>query len=192
MSYEERIMNIIRSNNGHTNNAYIKEQEIPTIYLTRLVNKGLLSRIERGIYVLPYILEDEFYINYLKYSNIVYSRKTALYLNNLSNKSIHTLDANVPKNYSNPYVTSLNIFRVNENIYKTGITKVKTPYGNEVKTYDKDRCICDLFLFAIYDNEEIRYTINEYRKERIDYEKLYCYANELKVLEKVKNIFEVI
>lgn len=192
MSYEDKIMNIVRGNNGHTNNAHIKEQGIPTVYLTRLVDKGLLSRVERGIYILPNILEDEFYINYLKYSNIVYSRKAALYLNNLANKSLRALDVNVPKNYSNPNVTSVKIFRVNDKTYKIGITKVKTPYGNEVKTYDKERCICDLFLLDIYDNEEIKYAIREYRKERVDYEKLYNYAQELKVLEKVRNVFEVI
>lgn len=192
MNYEEKILDIVRNNNGHTNSGQIKEKGIPTIYLTRLVNKGRLLRVERGIYVLPNIIEDEFYINSLKYNNIVYSRKTALYLNNLSNKSIRSIDANVPINYSNANIKTVKIYRVNSIIYQTGITKVVTPYGNEVKTYDKERCICDLFALDIYDDEEIRFAINEYRKERIDYEKLYSYAAILKVLEKVKGIFEIL
>lgn len=185
-------MHIIKNNNGLINSAYIKEQGIPTIYLTRLVNKGLLSKVERGIYVLPSIFEDEFYIGHLKYKNIVYSRKTALYLNNLSNKSIRAIDANVPKNYSNPNIKSMKLHRVNQKTYTIGITKVKTPYGNEVSAYDKERCICDLFLLDIYDNEEIKFAITEYRKQRIDYEKLYNYALRLKILDTVKNLFEVL
>lgn len=192
MNYEEKILDIVINNKGHTNNGQIKEKGIPTIYLTRLVNKGLLLRVERGIYVLPNIIEDEFYINSLKYNNIVYSRKTALYLNNLSNKSIRSMDANVPINYSNTSIKTVKIYRVNSVTYQTGITKVVTPYGNEVKAYDKERCICDLFVLDIYDSEEIRFAINEYRKERIDYEKLYNYASTLKVLDKVKSIFEVL
>ncbi len=41
-------------------------------------------------------------------------------------------------------------------------------------------------------NEEIRFAINEYKKETIHYEKLYSYANSLKILDKVKTIFKVI
>lgn len=192
MYHEERILEIVRNNKGHTNNGYIKEQGIPTIYLTRLVNKGLLMRVERGIYVLPHILEDEFYINSLKYNGIVYSRKTALYLNKLANKSIRNIEANVTFNYSNPNIKTLKLYRVNNVTYQTGITKVVTPYGNEVKAYDKERCICDLFILDIYDNEEIRFAINEYRKDKVNYEKLYKYAESLKVLDKVKSIFEVL
>lgn len=192
MYHEERILEIVRNNKGHTNNGYIKEQGIPTIYLTRLVNKGLLMRVERGIYVLPHILEDEFYINSLKYNGIVYSRKTALYLNKLANKSIRNIEANVTFNSSNPNIKTLKLYRVNNVTYQTGITKVVTPYGNEVKAYDKERCICDLFILDIYDNEEIRFAINEYRKDKVNYEKLYKYAESLKVLDKVKSIFEVL
>ncbi len=192
VNFEEKIVNILKTNKGHINNRLIKQLGIPTIYLTRLVNKGLIVRVERGIYVLPDIIEDEFYINSLKYNNIVYSRKTALYLNKLANKSIRSIDANVPLNYSNANIKALKIYRVNDVTYQTGITKVITPYGNEVKAYDKERCICDLFVLDIYDNEEIRFAINEYRKERIDYEKLYNYAESLKVLDRVKTIFEVL
>lgn len=192
MYHEERILEIVRNNKGHTNNGYIKKQGIPTIYLTRLVNKGLLMRVERGIYVLPHILEDEFYINSLKYNGIVYSRKTALYLNKLANKSIRSIEANVTFNYSNPNIKTVKLYRVNNVTYETGITKVVTPYGNEVKAYDKERCICDLFVLDIYDNEEMRFAINEYRKDKVDYEKLYKYAENLKVLDKVKSIFEVL
>lgn len=192
MNYEEKITNIIKENNGHINNSHIISLGIPTIYLTRMVRKGKLIRVDRGIYVLPNIIEDEFYINFLKYKNIVYSRKTALYLNNLANKSIRSIDANVPLNYSNTNINAIKVFRVNNTVYQTGIAKVVTPYGNEVKAYDKERCICDLFALDIYDSEEIRFAINEYRKERIDYEKLYSYAETLNVLDKVKVIFEVL
>ena len=62
-----------------------------------------------------------------------------------------------------------------------------------MRAYDKERCICDLFLRPDeYDAEERVYAIEEYRARSLDLEKLYSCAKQFGVYEKVKNVFEVL
>jgi len=74
-----------------------------------------------------------------------------------------------------------------------GVAVIYTPFGNKVKSYDMERSICDLFMRKDhYDAEDMNYAIMEYARHHLDLEKLYSYAKQLNVYEKVKNVFEVI
>ena len=82
----EDIIILANQNNGYLTPNLIKENGIYTSYIHRLVIAEKLFKVDRGIYVTKQGIEDEYYINNLKYSNIVYSGDTAIYLNGLSNK----------------------------------------------------------------------------------------------------------
>ena len=40
-----------------------------------------------------------------------------------------------------------NIIRCKKEFLNLGLTEVKTPYGHKVKTYDRERCICDIIKY---------------------------------------------
>lgn len=190
---KNQIIKIIKEKNGYITNKICKENKIHTIYLTRMVEENILINVKRGIYVHVEYLIDDFYTLHLKYSRLVYSRRTALYLNGLSNYRLEVLDANFPKTYNTSKISNdINSFNVNDNLYNTGICFITTDCGNKVLSYDKERCICDLFLFDIYSKEEMKYALNEYKKTGINYDKIYEYANVLKIYGKIKNILEVL
>lgn len=192
MTYKQQLLNLMNKNNGYVTNKMVKDNNIPTIYLTRLLNTNTINRVSRGIYVIPSLLKDEFFILSLQYNRVVYSDRTALYLNNMLNRSITKIEGNFPIDYNTNKIIGLKPNRVVDPIYKTGISLVETPYGNKVKSYNKERCICNLFISSNYDTDEIKFAIDIFRKSKIDYEKLYTYAKALNVYDEVHNIFEVI
>ena len=192
MNYKEKIIGIGHSNNGYITVDWVRKFNIPTIYLSRLVAAKEISRLYNGIYLLNGYQEDEFYTNSLRYENVVFSRRTALYLNGLTNRQLEIVEGNFPKNYNTSRITNMKCYRVNEPIYSLGKTEIKTPFGNIVKTYDKERCICNLFLYDDFDNEEKSFAVKSYKASGVDYDKLFEYADTLGVYTQIKSIFEVI
>lgn len=188
---KNKILEIANKNNGYINREIINEYNIPSIYLSRLVKDGKLKRIHRGIYILSGYAEDEFYIYSSLYSKLVYSKETALYLNNLSNRQFTGYYVTFPYGTNLPKINNFVVEQTRKKTYDLGIEYIETPYGNKVRCYNKERCICDLFINE-YDFEDKIYAINKYKNNYLDFEKLYDYANQLGILEKVKNIFEVI
>ena len=188
----ELIEKICELNNGYVTDRMMKKNKIPTIIITRLVHKGILFKVARGVYLHKDYPEDQLFTFQLAYSKFIYSKKTALYLNDLSNKRISKIHVNVPRNYNlNMIPDNIVINRVNDVKYKLGLIVLETPFGNKVKTYNRERCICDLFLFD-NDIEEIKYALNEYIKDSYNIDKLYRYAKELKVYERIKQIIELL
>lgn len=191
MNQMEKLIKLLKDNNGHISRKMVSEKGIPTVYLTRLVNEGKLERVRQGIYIDKDYLEDDLYTMSLKYPNIVFSRRTALYLNNLSNRSINVIEANVPKNYNNKNMGNIKVYRVNEMYYKTGIEYVETSFGNLVPTYNMERCICDLYILNDFDLEQRKYAVDYYLNQKINIERLYRYAKKFKIYDKMLGIFEM-
>ena len=72
MTNEEKILKILRDNNGIITAKEVKENNIEKIYLTRLVNKGVIDRVKRGLYVSKNSWGDE-YLNLIYGTNAIYS-----------------------------------------------------------------------------------------------------------------------
>ncbi len=157
-----------------------------------MLNEGLIQKLDNGIYILNDYFDDEFYTFSLKYSKLIFSRTSALYLNGLYNKQLEYLEANFPYSYNVSKIKGLCCHQICSSKYDLGVIEIQTPAGNIVKTYDKERCICDLYLYDDLDNERIRYAISEYKRQGINHDKLFEYAKKLGIYDKIKAIFEVI
>lgn len=191
MDYIKTIIDYMEKNNGYITNKAVKGMGIPTVYLTRMVNKKQVNKVDRGIYVLPTIFEDELYTYYLRYQKIIYSGNTALVLNGMSNRSLRDIEANVTYNYNTHRITEIDVFRVNDTVYNLGKVFIETEFGNQVPTYDKERVLCDIFIQDNLDSEALNYAIKSARSKKINYEKLYEYAIKLNVYEKIKLLLEL-
>lgn len=191
MKYDDKIIEYMNSHDGYITNKKTKELGVPTIYLTRLVNDKRIARVARGIYALPNIFEDELFINFLRYSKIIYSGNTALVLNKMSTKSLKVIEANVPSNYNTHRINSIDVKRVNNDYYNIGKTFLKTEFGNYVPTYNKERILCDVFKDDSLDNEELNYAVKTAKEIGINYDKLYEYSRALNVYEKIRYLLEI-
>ena len=191
MSYENQIINYMKNNQGYITNKITKDLGLPTVYLTRMTKNNSINKVARGVYALPTIFEDELFIYYLKYNNIIYTGNTALVLNKMSNKSLKIIEANVLNNYNTHRISDFKVNRVNEVNYTLGKDHIETEYGNKVPTYDKERVLCDIFINETLDNEALNYAIKQAKIQKIDYEKLYEYSIKLNVYDKVRFLLEI-
>ena len=189
----EDIINLANQNNGYLTPELVKNNQIYSSYIHRLVIAEELYKVERGIYITRQGIEDEYYINNLKYTNIVYSGDTAIFLNGLSNKQSPEKEVSIAYGMNIPKLEGYTIKQSRKNTFYLGITMIETPFGNKVRCYDKERCICDLFIRPDnYDYEDRVYAINAYKNDYLNFDKLYEYAKKLGVLDKVKSVFEVV
>lgn len=190
---ENEILEIAQKNNGYLYKDLVKKNNIAYTTISKMAKKGLLTKVASGIYITSSGVEDEFFINSIRFSNLVYSGETAIFLNGLSNKQFPELEAVVPYGTTVPKIEGYKVRQSRRKNVGLGVSFVETPFGNKVKCYDKERCICELIANPDhYDFEDRVYAIREYNQFYLNFEKLYSYAAELNVLEKVKNVFEVI
>lgn len=190
---KEDILAIANEHNGYLYSELIKKYSIDTIYISRLVKEGMLFKVARGIYITENGVEDFYFIQNIIYSKIVFSGESALYLCNLSNKQFVNNEVTIPYGSSSPKIANCKVVVSRRADFSVGITELDTPFGNKVRTYDKERCICDLFIRPdYYDYEDRVYAINEYKKSYLNIKKLYEHAKILKVYDEVRNVFEVI
>ena len=99
MNYLKQIKEHLDKSGGIITSAYVRENEIPSVYLTRLARKGKLQRIERGIYMTEDGIYDELFVLQAKYPKIIYSYETSLQLLNLTDKIPERINVTVNNNY---------------------------------------------------------------------------------------------
>jgi len=116
------------------------------------------------------------------------------------NRLIDSIPENIyvskPQNY-HPTSYNINNLRIkgynSNDIYLLGVTKVKTIYGNYVRCYDKERCICDLIKYRDkYDSETFIKGLRTYTREHINQIKLNNYAIKLKIEVEVAEVMELL
>lgn len=192
MQYIDAIIRIGEADGGYVTSRGLKEKGVPTVYLTRMVNAGMLCKLAEGIYILPKYMEDEIYTTALRYRRAIFSRHTALYLHGITNKQIECIEANFPARYNTTKIQEIKCYRLSKDLYELGQITVVTAFRHIVNAYSIERCICDLFYCDDFDIEEKGYAIRAIDKSKIDYDKLFAYAKRMKVLPQVKSVFEVL
>lgn len=185
------IIDKAKENNGYVFYKELRRLGFNPTTMARLENDGTFRKIDRGIHLLEGYEADPFFILSRKYSNLVFSHSTALYLNGLSNRSLQGFEATFPHSSRIPSAMDLKCYTTRTKNYILGKGVVLTPYGNNVPCYDAERCICDIFAFDDIEYESKAFAINEYMK-RIDFDKLYSYAKELRIYDRVREVFEVL
>lgn len=190
----EIIQSIMKMNNGYVTSKELSNLGIHRMYLNIMKEKGMIEKVGNGIYIDSSKIEDSYFVFGLELSNIVYSHMTALFFHGLSIKApCDKYDITVPNNYFNYKIKSHNVFYVDKNIYKLGLTQINTPMGNQVRVYDIERCICDIIRSKNrMDSEHIKYSIREYikRKDK-DLVKLSMYADKMGIKKEVMDYMEM-
>ena len=195
MDYRKKIINHLENNNGMITTLYCREEEIPTIYLTRLVSEDVITRIERGIYISKNGDFDEFYFLQYKYKKIVFSYESALFLQGLTDKIPQVIEITIPNSYKiNKMPSNVKPYYVNDDLSDVGVIEVKTIFGNKVKSYNLERVVCDFIKNKNNVDPEVYIkTLKLLSKSmNFDLNKLFSYAKKLKIADKVRTIIEVV
>lgn len=179
------------------NNGYIASKDFETIGISKtvipeLLNKKILRRVAYGLYIDNNLIEDEFYILQKRFSNIIFSYNTACYLLNLSDRAPYKIDVTTTKH--NNIGEDLQIHYVTKDKFEIGITKIESPYGNPIKVYNAERCICDLLKNKNEVDIELYNKIikNYFKQSKRNLTILEKYAKKFNIQEKFENIMEVL
>lgn len=195
MDYRKVILDNADKNNGIVTTKEIKDKNIPTIYLSRLVEEGILNRVDRGIYLSNTGVYDEYYFLQYRFKQIVYSYDTALYFHRLTDLIPNKIVVSVPYSYKiNKIPDNLEVRYVKEDIVNLGVTQLMTNVGNVVNVYDKDRTIIDIIINQDFvDRETYATAIRNYmRSSDKDINKLFMYASKMNAIDDVRNVIEVL
>lgn len=169
---------------------------ITSSILSRMVKVQLLERVGPGIYMDPNIFEDEFFVAQLRLRKGIFYKETALHLYNMTDRTPNYMEMNFPRGYKSNFFDDLRIkpYRQIKSLYNLGIKTIQTPYGNQVRTYNLERTLCDIVRSPHEAQKEIigaAFRTYVERNDR-DLNKLLYYAKELKVERKIKTYLGVL
>ena len=99
MSKKELLLDYLDRNNGMITYKDCKKIGIPTIYLTRLENEGVIFRVSKGIYLSASGDYDEYYFFQYRYPRTVFSYISSLYLQGLTDEIPQYFEVTVSKGY---------------------------------------------------------------------------------------------
>lgn len=179
------------------NYGYIKTRDFEKLGISRpsiqgYIDKKIIRKVSRGLYIDNSLIEDEFYILQQKFSNIIFSYNTACYLLNLSDRAPYRIDVTT-LNHNN-ISEDLDIHYVSKDKFNIGIIEIESPYSNPIRIYNAERCVCDILKSP--DSVELEVynkIINNYFKQKNkDLSTLEEYSKIFNVYEKFEHIMEVL
>ena len=195
MDYITKLEKLIQRDNGVISTKVVSGVGIPRTYLSEFVKRGVLKRLERGIYISKDYFDDELYRIQLKYKQAVFSHDTALFLHGLVDKNHlqYTVTMKTGYNTNNIKTNGIKVYTIKKELYDLGLIAIKTPFGHLVKTYDVERTICDIIRSrSQIDTSILIYALKSYSKCRDkNLTKLMSYAenfNIANVLQKYLNM----
>lgn len=192
----ERIQELLNKKNGIITTSEIEELGINSRILTRMIERGIIERVARGIYISVDTIEDTYFTAQAICKKGIFSHETALYFHDLSDRTPIKFQLTIPTNYNNILIKNKNyqFFYLKHELYEIGIVDMNRPYGNKVKVYDLERTICDI----IRNKKKIKIAlfINAMKKyaERKDKNsiKLHKYAKLFKIENEMRKYLEVL
>ncbi|EGS31993.1 abortive infection protein AbiGI [Finegoldia magna SY403409CC001050417] len=195
MNYRKQIEIHLKESGGIITSAYCRENNIPTVYLSRLAKEGKLFRVQKGIYIIEDGDFDEYYFFQYQYGKAIFSYETALFLLGVTDKIPWRIDVTVYNGYKfNEKQDTLNINYVKKSIYNLGIIQKKTMFGNIVNVYSYERILCDFISNKEkMDTEVYVKLIRSYSKYKDkDIHSLYEIARKMGIEDKVREVMEVV
>lgn len=192
----QRVEKLLKNNNGIVQTHQVEALGISNKILTRMIERGIIERVVRGIYISVDTLEDKYFITQAICKKGIFSHETALYFHDLCDRTPIKYQLTIPSYYNNVLIKDKNyqFFYLKDELYEVGITEMKTPYGNKIKIYDLERTICDIIRnkkkieIALFADSMKRYAE---RKDRNSI-KLHKYAKLFNIEDEVRKYLEVL
>ena len=195
-NYLAKIEEIIEKQHGMLFSSNLTEHNIPRVYIKAFLDKGLIERVSRGVYVSTLQLEDEMFMLQKKYPKLIYSHETALYLHGLSDRTPLKFSMTVPSSYkvvdtiSNKY----KIYFIKKEYIDLGVKNGLSSMGNPVRVYNIERTICDCVRSRNrMDKEILSNALQRYvQLPNSDITLLLDYARKLRVESIIRMYLEVL
>lgn len=190
------LVDIASHGNGYITSVQATGAGIPRRKLADAVRMGELVRVDRGLYALPDVWEDQLYIVQHRFSRGIFSDDTALFLHGMTDRAPFSLTMTFPRSYNATSAREAGITcrTCADDVLELGLTEVATAHGNFVAAYDLERTLCDLVRGQqVVDAQLITPAMQSYvRRSDRDPAKLVEYARQLGVERKIRTYLEVL
>lgn len=144
--YTNILLEIAASHGGFVTSSEARARGLQNRELSAAVDRGVLVKVERGLYCTPETWEDDYLAAQHRFARGYFSHDTALYLLGLSDSAPESLTMSFPRGYNVSSAKKSAIITKSspEGLHDFGSVEVRTPYGNTVRAYDAERTLCDM------------------------------------------------
>jgi len=145
MNQLEQIGEISTVGNGVLRTSEVISKRISKTTLAKFVEKYNYERISHGIYCSPDVWKDGLYLLQLRCPKTIFSHDTALFLLDMTDQEPLQYTVTVKSGYNATHLREdgVKVFSIKKDFFELGISKAKTPFGNEVFIYNPERTVCD-------------------------------------------------
>ena len=192
----EEIIKMAKENNGTVTTAMVAAAGFSHGNIKYLVDKGVIEKSARGVYILPEILGDEIFNLQNRFKRGIYSHETALFLWDLTDRTPNRyhMTFQVDYNLTKPKKENIQCAQCKKELYSLGIAEVTTPGGNTVRTYSAERTLCD--ILRPHSRVDIQIVVEAFKRYTIRSDRnipiLSEYAEMLKVEIRLRSYLEVL
>lgn len=192
----EKILELAKKNNGTITSTQITKAGFSREYLRKLMKDNLLERVDRGVYILPDRFEDELFNLQTRYKKGIFSHETALFLQDLSDRTPIKFSMTFPLNYNTTTIKSENVscYRVKIEYHQIGLITVQSPNGNPIRIYNPERTLCDILKGRSHtDIQVVTDAFKRYaRWDKKNIPLLSEYSKLFRVEKKIRSYLEVL
>ena len=196
MSDLEKILELVKKNNGYITTKEVVDNGLNKMALKRLCDGEILERVSTGLYSLPNMFLDDYYKIISKSKNAIFSYTTSLFLHDLSDRTPLYFDITVPRGYGGTLqnMDTVSLHYVDNSILNLGMETIKSPFGMNIRCYDVERTICDIIKNKKNMDKEIYIKALKWYAEKKDKDifKLAKYSKKLNIEKEVSEIMQVI
>ena len=190
--YAQSLDQVIEKCAGVITFAQAAEAGVPKDAFYRYIKEKRLEKQGRGIYLSNDAILDESAL----LQAAIFSHDAALFLHGMSEREPIPLSVSVKSGYNSPALKEqgVRIYYVKPEWHGMGVCNVKTPDGNLVRAYDKERTICDVIRRrANADVTEFNYALKSYISSKDkDLARLSEYARAMNMESRVWDVMGVL
>ena len=191
-----KLQTYLEENNGYYRIADARALGVSKGTATGFVKEAGLSKVAHGVYCSEDAWPDRLFLIQLRNRKIIFSHETALYLHGLSDRESIRPVVTVKRGYNASHLKADNIkvYTVIPEWFEIGVQETQTSFGNTVRVYDRERCLCDILREKKRMDIQIFQTaLNTYFRDRNkDIHKLMKYASEFGIEKVVRQYTEVL
>ncbi|MBR5799966.1 MAG: type IV toxin-antitoxin system AbiEi family antitoxin domain-containing protein [Lachnospiraceae bacterium] len=194
----EMLKEMAKKTGGMITTSQIEKAGISRVLIPTFIDEGVLVKEARGIYYYADEFPDDLQIIQANNPRVVYSYGTALYLWDMSDRTPHVWDVSVPQGFNATRLKkdnkNIRLHYINADKWSVGITETLTPDGNNVRLYDKERCIIDLIKKKDkIDKQLYLQALHEYFNDRTnDHVQLIRYAKIFHIERPVRDYMDIL